>query len=324
MLAQRAIKRIAGAVFIISIAMAFMADRGAAQLDDKGRPSAADTFAHLCADCHGADGRGQMLKQPDFRNADWQKSVTDDHLFKAIKWGREPMPFYYGQLTDEEIESLVKFVRSLAAQNARVDNCVACHKNDRESIVGLYEASVHSRQGISCSRCHGGVPSATGKAEAHGQRFVGKPDPNGIVGMCGSCHRPEAEMFRASRHFAEQKGIPRLDCVQCHGAHTVGSASREFSFSLFCAGCHGLEYLPPLPESFQRVLALSDDINDTLRANFNLRRHMTEAEAAERKAIQREIAEIVHPAALESGLKKIPAILKRGEELKATLKQQPR
>lgn len=264
-----------------------------------------------------------MLKQPDFRDADWQKTVTDDHLFKAIKWGREPMPFYYGQLTDEEIKSLVMFVRSLASQNVKVDSCVACHKDDRESIVGLYSHSVHSKQGISCSRCHGGVPSASDKTEAHGQRFIGKPTPTDQIGMCGSCHKSEAEMFRASRHFAEQKGITRLDCVQCHGAHTIGSNSREFSFSLFCAGCHGLEYLPPLPEAFQRMVALSDDINDTLRANFGLRQ-MTEREGRERKALQRQIAEIVHSTDLEGGLKKIPAILKLGEELKAALKQQHR
>src|SRR5918912_998016 len=71
-------------------------------------------FMHECKDCHGEDGRGRMHGQPDFTNSKWQANVTDDLMFKTIKFGREPMPFYVGALSDDEINALVRYIRSLA------------------------------------------------------------------------------------------------------------------------------------------------------------------------------------------------------------------
>jgi hypothetical protein len=51
-------------------------------------------FQARCTPCHGADGSGngpvaQALqpKPRDFRDPEWQKSVTDDHLEKIIVGG---------------------------------------------------------------------------------------------------------------------------------------------------------------------------------------------------------------------------------------------
>src|SRR5581483_6888039 len=101
-------------------------------------------YMHECKDCHGEDGRGRMHGQPDFTNAKWQANVSDELMFKTIKFGREPMPFYVGALTDEEINALVRYIRSLAAKPAvepqaqaalsSVNTCIACHRQRDDSV----------------------------------------------------------------------------------------------------------------------------------------------------------------------------------------------
>ncbi len=87
--------------------------------------AAADNWAQDCASCHGGDGTGQTkmgrrLGVRDLTDADYQKSFTDDQLFKNLKagenWpdGRVKMKPYGDQLSDPEIKDLVGFVRGLA------------------------------------------------------------------------------------------------------------------------------------------------------------------------------------------------------------------
>ncbi|HKP12858.1 MAG TPA: c-type cytochrome [Blastocatellia bacterium] len=69
-----------------------------------------------CAVCHGADGKGnaQMKDIPNFTDAAWQKKATDAEIIGVIQNGKPPMPPYKSRLTDEQIKSLVTYVRSLA------------------------------------------------------------------------------------------------------------------------------------------------------------------------------------------------------------------
>ncbi len=87
--------------------------------------AAADNWAQDCASCHGGDGTGQTkmgrrLGVRDLTDADYQKSYTDDQLYKNLKagenWpdGRVKMKPYGDQLSDPEIKDLVGFVRGLA------------------------------------------------------------------------------------------------------------------------------------------------------------------------------------------------------------------
>ena len=84
------------------------------------RPAMADDAAALykskCQVCHGADGKGspagQRLGVKDFQSPDVAKQ-TDDELFKATKEGKGKMPKYEGKLTDDQIKSLVKFIRQM-------------------------------------------------------------------------------------------------------------------------------------------------------------------------------------------------------------------
>jgi mono/diheme cytochrome c family protein len=63
-------------------------------ITDDARAKAGDIFSERCAACHGANGKGDgpaaaNLKPPpiDFHSQNWQKSVTDDSITKAIVFG---------------------------------------------------------------------------------------------------------------------------------------------------------------------------------------------------------------------------------------------
>lgn len=82
-------------------------------------------FDKNCASCHGKDGKGQTKAGrkagvKDLTNKEHQASFTDEAAFKAIKegmkdeTGKEQMKPYGDTLTDEEIQLLVAYVRSLA------------------------------------------------------------------------------------------------------------------------------------------------------------------------------------------------------------------
>jgi mono/diheme cytochrome c family protein len=84
-------------------------------------------FSTRCATCHGAGGAGdgpgsKGLNPPprDFRDAEWQASVSDDHLKKIIQYGgaavgRSPaMPGNPDLISKPEVvEALVRHIRSL-------------------------------------------------------------------------------------------------------------------------------------------------------------------------------------------------------------------
>jgi mono/diheme cytochrome c family protein len=64
------------------------------KITDDARAKAGDIFTERCAACHGADGRGNgpaaanlKPKPIDFHNQNWQRSVTDDTMTKAIVFG---------------------------------------------------------------------------------------------------------------------------------------------------------------------------------------------------------------------------------------------
>jgi len=79
--------------------------------------SGADTFKAKCAMCHGGDGKGDTamgknLKLRDLGSADVQ-SQSDADLTKTITDGKGKMPKYDGKLTKDQIEEVVKFIRTL-------------------------------------------------------------------------------------------------------------------------------------------------------------------------------------------------------------------
>ncbi len=74
-------------------------------------------FKAKCAACHGADATGQTavgktMKIRDFHSADVQKQ-SDADLTKIITDGKGKMPSFKGKLSNEEVASVIKFIRSL-------------------------------------------------------------------------------------------------------------------------------------------------------------------------------------------------------------------
>jgi mono/diheme cytochrome c family protein len=104
-------KRIALGLAVVIFAMVFSTWSAAADM------MGADLYKAKCAMCHGADGKGdtamgKKMGLKDFSSADVQ-SKSDADLNSIITNGKSPMPAYKGKLTDGQIDSLVKYIRSL-------------------------------------------------------------------------------------------------------------------------------------------------------------------------------------------------------------------
>ncbi len=63
-------------------------------ITNDARAKARDIFSERCATCHGANGKGDgpaaanlKPKPIDFHSQNWQKSITDDSITKAIVFG---------------------------------------------------------------------------------------------------------------------------------------------------------------------------------------------------------------------------------------------
>jgi mono/diheme cytochrome c family protein len=102
-------------VFIIAAALTFAASTVRAA-------DSAALWTANCAACHGKDGSGstmmgKKLGIKDYRDAKVQTDMTDDAMTKAIKDGvsangKQEMKSFKDKLSDDEIKSLVAYVRS--------------------------------------------------------------------------------------------------------------------------------------------------------------------------------------------------------------------
>jgi mono/diheme cytochrome c family protein len=101
-----------------------------------------DLFNRHCIRCHGLDGRGMwdITGIPDFSDARWQASRSDDQFMRTILEGvgkcRPPAP---GTFAPDEGRALAQFVRRFGRE--------AEAAQEKKVIVLLYNRS--------CIRCHG-------------------------------------------------------------------------------------------------------------------------------------------------------------------------
>jgi mono/diheme cytochrome c family protein len=77
----------------------------------------AEVYKAKCAACHGADGKGETtigktLKVKDLALPEIQNQ-HDSELKTLLENGKGKMPAYKGKLTNEQIESLVQYIRVL-------------------------------------------------------------------------------------------------------------------------------------------------------------------------------------------------------------------
>jgi mono/diheme cytochrome c family protein len=97
-------------------------------LDQAGQADAQKIFQTRCFVCHGRDGKGDgpsaagLAEKPqDLTDANWQRSTTDERIRSVIQGGgaaigktgaMPPNP----DLSQEQVQGLVAFVRSMAAK----------------------------------------------------------------------------------------------------------------------------------------------------------------------------------------------------------------
>ncbi|HLJ06310.1 MAG TPA: c-type cytochrome [Acetobacteraceae bacterium] len=105
-------KKLAVLFLAVGLVLVVMPSAHAADVD------AAPIFKSKCAVCHGADGKGQTtmgknLHLRDLGSEDVQK-MKGEELEKIITDGKNKMPAYKGKLKEEEIDALVKLIRTFA------------------------------------------------------------------------------------------------------------------------------------------------------------------------------------------------------------------
>jgi hypothetical protein len=120
------------------------------------------------------------------------------------------------------------------AVRAAADPCVICHRRETPGIVADWQASLHSRNEVFCSTCHGEEhKSASDFAKAK------LPTPD----VCGTCHDDQFQQFRRGKHsvaWIAMKVMPTMHAQPV--AMTQGMKG--------CGGCHklGLKTEPEMKE----------------------------------------------------------------------------
>lgn len=80
--------------------------------------TAASLYARNCVSCHGRDGGAKTSKARlnharKLNDSEWQNRVSDERIFNSIMNGKGKMPAYAKKFSEQEIDSLVTYVRSL-------------------------------------------------------------------------------------------------------------------------------------------------------------------------------------------------------------------
>jgi cytochrome c6 len=108
-------KSIVGGAVVVVLAGAFSLSAGQ---DAAKAPAGAAIFAKKCVLCHGADGTGntplgKQLQAANLHSKDVQKQ-PDAELHRIIHDGQTNMPPFGDQLTDDEIDQVIQYVRTFA------------------------------------------------------------------------------------------------------------------------------------------------------------------------------------------------------------------
>lgn len=79
-----------------------------------------DVFARNCAACHGEKGRGDGVaasafnpRPTDFTDREVMSKYTDDQLGEIIRNGNGAMPAFGSVLSEEDVDEVLSFIRSL-------------------------------------------------------------------------------------------------------------------------------------------------------------------------------------------------------------------
>ena len=156
-------------------------------------------------------------------------------------------------------------------QRGEANSCLECHRGMGGAgvqIASEWEASLHSRRGVTCAHCHGGDPAAVDAAAAMSKEagYIGVPTKASIPALCASCHS-DTQLMRQYNlptdqwaKFGESVHGQRLEegdtrvatCFDCHGGHAMNPANEPSSavypanIPAMCSSCHSdAEYMSP-------------------------------------------------------------------------------
>jgi mono/diheme cytochrome c family protein len=107
-------------LLVIFVAMAYGGTFATSAINSEpgSARSAAALYARNCASCHGRDGRaktsrGRSKHARDLADSEWQGRVGDERIFNSVMNGKGKMPAYGKILSEQEIDSIVTYVRGL-------------------------------------------------------------------------------------------------------------------------------------------------------------------------------------------------------------------
>lgn len=156
------------------------------------------------------------------------------------------------------IISLAGFLWCGAAPAQDVSSCVNCHKTQEGAYgapVHEWESSIHFRNNISCSDCHGGNPQSSDPSVAMDptKGFLGAPSPTEVPAFCGKCHIAVRDNYMQSAHYKallDHPGRTGPNCVTCHTAHQQQEVTLDLINPQTCGACH----------SYDRAALLKDTV----------------------------------------------------------------
>jgi nitrate/TMAO reductase-like tetraheme cytochrome c subunit len=151
---------------------------------------------------------------------------------------------------------LVTCLPSMAAAQLQPSNaCADCHYANPGSVsvqhLTEWDVSRHSRQRVTCDKCHGGNPNSFEKMQAH-LRMLSPSSArspvsrSNIPATCGVCHAGPFVAFQDSKHYqllrAGDRNVPT--CVTCHG-NVAANVPSPKAVESRCNSCHGDRKVAP-------------------------------------------------------------------------------
>lgn len=107
------------ALKVVVVAITLPLIIGRVSIAANNQASAAAIYSKHCASCHGKDGRAKTFKAKfnharDLTDPLWHDEVSDERLFNSIMNGKKKMPAYRKKLSEDQVNSLIAYVRTLS------------------------------------------------------------------------------------------------------------------------------------------------------------------------------------------------------------------
>jgi len=136
-------------------------------------------------------------------------------------------------------------VPATAQPMRQAEGCVACHLETGDDRLvkpaKAFAGDIHAAKGFGCVACHGGDAKQQGmEAMDRAQGYVGKPDRQQVVQVCGRCHAD-------ARFMKQYNPSLRVDQVIEYATSVHGRRLRELNDPkvAVCTSCHPAHSIKP-------------------------------------------------------------------------------